>query len=222
MRHSRVAHRYLPIVKASPPVRSLGTIRLGEWSKPPVDPAVDDRMPRQRTTGPSFTRCRAPSRCPEFLGSLCSEPAAHDGQLKRPQNPRRTDRATTRGLTVSQSCCTLVGNRKHRRSVSGTDRTGAGIMLSKPTLSGREERGRSRGGGGWGRARRQGSDPVVFAFSVAPGLPGGMDGSFRVSGTASRIRTLGAERSTCGCRSTLKCLVSRRQALSNRHCSAFS
>ena len=74
-------------------------------------------MPRQRTTGPSFTRCRAPSRCPEFLGSLCSEPAAHDGQPKRPQNPRRTDRATTRGLTVSHPRCTMVGNRKHHRSV---------------------------------------------------------------------------------------------------------
>ena len=79
---------------------------------------------------------------------------------------------------MSQSRCILVGNRKHHRSVSGTDRTGAGIMLSKPTLSGREERGRSRGGGGWGRARREGPRPVFFAFSAASGLPGGMDGSF--------------------------------------------
>ena len=81
-----------------------------------------------------------------------------------------------KGLTMSQSRCILVSNRQHRRSVSGTDRTGAGIMLSKPTLSGREERARSRGGGGWGRAHRQGSAPVFFAFSVAG--PAGWEGRF--------------------------------------------
>ena len=144
------------------------------------------------------------------------------GTPARSQNPRRPDRADTRGLSVSHPRCILVSNRKHHQSVSGADSDRAGITLSKPYLPGREERGRSRGGGGWGRARRQGSDPGIFAFSVASGPPGGTDGSFRVSGTASRIRTLGAERSTCGCRSTLKCPVSRRQALSNRHCSAFS
>ena len=95
---------------------------------------------------------------------------------------------------MSQSSCILVINRKHRRSVFGTDRTGAGIMLSKPTLSGREERARSRGGGGWGRAHRQGSGPLFFAFSVSSGRPGGMDGSLRVSETDPRLRTLATHR----------------------------
>ena len=36
-----------------------------------------------------------------------------------------------------------------------------------------------------GRAHREGSGPVFFAFSVVSGPPGRMDGSLRVSGTGS-------------------------------------
>ena len=92
---------------------------------------------------------------------------------------------------MSQSSCILVSNRKHRRSVFGTDRTGAGIMLSKrPSRGGRNALGAEEVAVGGGTT---GTGPVrcFFAFSVSSGRPGGMDSSLRISGTDSRIRTLG-------------------------------
>ena len=92
------------------------------------------------------------------------------GTLARLLHPRGTELAATRGLTVSQRCCILVSSRKHHRSVCGTDRTGAEIMLPEPTpRRGWQDAFGNRGGGGRGWARRR--HPVRrFSRSRAPGV----------------------------------------------------
>ena len=113
------------------------------------------------------------------------------GMPSHSQRPRRDRPRRHKGIDVSHPRCILVSSRKHHRSVCGTDRTGAGIMLSEPTPPrGWRDAFGNRGGGGWGWARRRG--PVrSFSRSRSPqGLPGGMAGTSRVSITNPGIRTL--------------------------------
>ena len=66
------------------------------------------------------------------------------GTPARSQNPRRPDRADTRGLSVSHPRCILVSNRKHHRSVSGADRTGQGHVVKAVPLGEGETRSEPR------------------------------------------------------------------------------
>ena len=119
------------------------------------------------------------------------------GMPTHSQHPRRDRPRRHKGIDVSHPRCIMVSSRKHHRSVCGTDRTGAGIMLSEPTpRRGWRDAFGNRGGGGWGRDRWRG--PVQrFSRSRSPqGLPGGMAGTSRVSITNPGIRTPG------GCRKT--------------------
>ena len=79
------------------------------------------------------------------------------GMPTHSQHPRRDRPRRHKGIDVSHPRCIMVSSRKHHRSVCGTDRTGAGIMLSEPTpRRGWRDAFGNRGGGGWGRARRRG------------------------------------------------------------------
>ena len=71
---------------------------------------------------------------------------------------------------MSHPRCILVSSRKHHRSVCGTDRTGAGIMLSEPTPR-RGLAGRVREPRRWrlGVGPPEGSGRAFFAFLVPPG-----------------------------------------------------
>ena len=83
------------------------------------------------------------------------------GMLTRSQQPRGDRPRRHKGVDVSHPRCIMVSSRKHHRSVCGTDRTGAGIMLSEPTPPrGWRDAFGNRGGGGWGRARRRGPSAV--------------------------------------------------------------
>ena len=55
------------------------------------------------------------------------------GMPTHSQHPRRDRPRRHKGIDVSHPRCIMVSSRKHHRSVCGTDRTGAGIMLSEPT-----------------------------------------------------------------------------------------
>ena len=83
-----------------------------------------------------------------------------------PQGPA----APPQGVDVSHPRCIMVSSRKHHRSVCGTDRTGAGIMLSEPTPP-RGMAGRVREPRRWwlGVDPSEWSGPEFFAFSVPPG-----------------------------------------------------
>ena len=119
------------------------------------------------------------------------------GMPTHSQHPRRDRLRRHKGVDVSHPRCIMVSSRKHHRSVCGTDRTGAGIMLSEPTPPrGWRDAFGNRGGGGWGWARRRGPVRRFSRSRVRQGLPGGMAGTSRVSITNPGIRTPG------GCRKT--------------------
>lgn len=91
---------------------------------------------------------------------------------------------------MSQPRCILVSSRKHHRSVSGTERTGAGIMLPEPTPR-RDGRTRSEtvevavGD----RAHRRGLVRRFSRSQFPEALPGGTVGTFRIPMANPGIRT---------------------------------
>ena len=124
--------------------------------------------------------------------SLCSGPASvNDGHAEPPTKPpldrsrchKGADRVTVPLHTGRQPQTPPVRIRyrpdRGRDHVVEADPLGEGGTRPEPRR--------------WrlGEGPPGGAGPVFFAFSAASGLPGGMDGSFRVTGTDSRIRTPG-------------------------------